>query len=210
MNRQLTVLGYIRQYEKVNKIHIPQGIVLVFILFYGNDSDEWDPKFISYTMKLTDRTVTQTLDAEGSSYCKRIIESGIFKWKFKIDQCKGGFILGIWKIKNNTTTPPLKVWFTKNETPFSQRHKPESAAVYGFHSKTSCLTRNDGWALGPEYGIYPANDSIIEMILDLNKLTLSYIIDGKDYGKAFDVEKSKYRAAVFFYTKGDAITLLKD
>ena len=47
------------------------------------------------------------------------------------------------------------------------------------------------------------------MILDLDELTLSYNIDGKDYGKAFDVEKSKYRAAVYLYNKGATVTLLE-
>ena len=73
------MLGSIHQYERVNEIKIPQGIVLVFILFYGNDSDEWDPKCISPSMKLTDRTVTQTSNTGGSSYCKRTIESDIFR-----------------------------------------------------------------------------------------------------------------------------------
>ena len=73
--------------------------------------------------------------------------------------------------------------------------------------KTACLTDEYGYGLGSKYGINPPNGSIIEMILDLNNLTLSFIIDDKDYGKAFDVENGKYRAAIFF-KKGDAITLL--
>ena len=47
------------------------------------------------------------------------------------------------------------------------------------------------------------------MILDLNKLKLSFIIDGVDYGTAFDVEKCKYRAAVFLRNKGDSVTILE-
>ena len=40
-------------------------------------------------------------------------------------------------------------------------------------------------------------DNVIEMILDLNKLTLSFIIDGKDYGVAFEnIKPSRYKACM--------------
>lgn len=63
-------------------------------------------------------------------------------------------------------------------------------------------------ALGKEYGVNPKNGSIIEMILDLDNLTLSYIIDGKDYGKAFDIEKGKYRLGLYMRVEGDSLTLM--
>ena len=159
-------------------------------------------------MQLSNGKVTQTNNLGGSSHCTKIIESGIFKWKFKIDECNNGaFILGIWKCKNKAITPPLATWFTRDVNSSVGNHFD---AGYGFYSKNSCLTDEAGQACGKEYAITPPNGAIIEMILDLNQLTLSYVIDDTDFGKAFDVEKIKYRAAVFFYRKGDAITLLKD
>ena len=47
------------------------------------------------------------------------------------------------------------------------------------------------------------------MILDLNQFALSFIIDGVDYGKAFDVEQCQYRAAFYLLLKGDSVTLLQ-
>ncbi len=46
------------------------------------------------------------------------------------------------------------------------------------------------------------------MIVDCNKQELKYIINGVDYGKAFDIENKKYRAAVNLYEGGDSIRLL--
>ena len=37
---------------------------------------------------------------------------------------------------------------------------------------------------------------MVVMTLDLDELTLSYTLKGKDYGKAFDVEQTEYRAVV--------------
>ena len=37
---------------------------------------------------------------------------------------------------------------------------------------------------------------IIDMYLDLNNFELKYSINDKDYGKAFDVENTSYRAVV--------------
>ena len=201
--RQLTVYGWIRQHEKLYNQMIIEGIVIICVLFYGNYVDEWDPECIGTGTKLSNRTLIHEKIGTSSSFCKRVIESGVFKWRFKIDQCKnGGFILGIWRAKTNTASPPLTTWFTNGGFD----------AGYGFclniPFEDACLTNKEGDAWGSKYGIDPSNGSIIEMILDLNKLTLGFIIDDKDYGKAFDVEKDKYRAAVFFFREGTAITLL--
>ena len=40
-------------------------------------------------------------------------------------------------------------------------------------------------------------NDIIKMILDLDNLILGYVINGKNYGVAFNVEEGSYRAAIF-------------
>ena len=198
-SRQITVYGYIHEYEKVNDVNIPKGIILVLILFYGNDKDEWDPKHISEYMTLSDKTITQKKYDYASSYGKRIIDSGVFKWRLKVNECNNyGFLLGIRRVEDKETYPPTDTWFT--EGGFQNG--------YGFYSHEPILTSSDGFALGEKYGIKPSNGSIIEMILDLDDLTLSYIIDGKDYGKAFDVAKGKYRLGVCMREVPDSLTLL--
>ena len=200
--RRLTVSGYIREYEEVNQVSIPSEIILVLVLFYGNDTDEWDPKLISKCMELKSKTLTQIAVGYRSSYGKRIIDFGIFNWKLRINQWENnGFMLGIRRVKSNDDVPPTETWFTDGGY--------ESG--YGFRIRPSLtsLTGPEGYAYdGKEYGVEPQNGSIIEMILDLENLTLSYIIDGKDYGKAFDVTEGKYRLALFLHMVGDSLTLL--
>ena len=47
------------------------------------------------------------------------------------------------------------------------------------------------------------------MILDFNNMTLRYIINDHDYGKAFDIENGEYMAAVYMYDTGFAIRILQ-
>ena len=198
-DRQCTIYGYIRQYEQSRQINIPEGIILVLILFYGNEKDDWDPNYISKYMKLSDRTVTQISHAFGSSYGKRIMDSGIFKWRLKINQCENnGFIFGIRRVGDPNNPPPTHTWFTNGGWD----------SGYAFRSRYSRLTDDDGYALGKPYGASPENGSIIEMTLDLDELTLSYIIDGKDYGKAFDIKRGKYRMGFYMDQKDDSVSLL--
>lgn len=43
----------------------------------------------------------------------------------------------------------------------------------------------------------------------LFNLSLKYNINGKDYGKAFNIKKGdKYRAAVYLYRVGDSVKLI--
>ena len=46
------------------------------------------------------------------------------------------------------------------------------------------------------------------MCLDFDSLSLSFIINDIDYGKAFDIKQGEYRAAVSFHYNGDCIELL--
>ena len=46
------------------------------------------------------------------------------------------------------------------------------------------------------------------MYVDFDKLQLSYIINGKDYGVAFKITKGKYKVAINMYQEGDIISLV--
>ena len=198
--RQLAVYGYIREYEQVNQVNIPEGIIFVLILFYG-DSDRWDPKYISQYMKLSDRTLTQVEYGMGSSYGQRVVDSGIFKWRLRIDQCTNdGFMLGIRRVKGDEADLPTKYWFTKGG--FGNGYAFRS--IVDEHAR---LTNDRGFALGRQYGSNSPNGAIIEMMLDLDNLTLSYIINDVDYGKAFDIAKGKYRLGLYMGKESDSLTL---
>ena len=197
--RQITVFGYLREQGRVNKLEIIKGIALICILFYGNDSDEWDPKCIHLSVTLTEKVITNRYEVFTNSYCQRICESGRFKWKFEMRGCKNpnkSFMIGI-RMVEGTEIPPLDTFFSC------------AAKGYGFSALGGVLTDNEGFAVGRKYGIVCDDGAIIEMILDLDKLILSYVINGIDYGKAFNVKKSKYRAAVYMRSKGSTVTLLQ-
>ena len=206
-HRKLCVYGYIHESESKYKQQIPTGIIYIIILFYGNDADEWDKTYIALQHKMIDRTIT-VFTPRGSSYGSRIVDSGIFKWKFRIEEMENGveesrggkYMIGIWKGKDKDDAPPTDTFFT------------EGGCGYGLEITGAVLTNSEGYIDDTDvhntYGVECKNGTIIEMILDMNKLTLGFIIDGVDYGKAFDVDKGKYRAAVFMVQKSDSITLL--
>ena len=50
------------------------------------------------------------------------------------------------------------------------------------------------------YGVKCNDNDIVEMIIDFDKRTIKYIINGKDYGVAFkELPKRKYRPLVHMY-----------
>ena len=206
IERQMIVYGFIHRFESKNKQEIPEGIILVCVLFYGNGADEWDLEQISDYMTLSDRTITQSENHLASSYCKNIIESGIFSWKFRIEDNSNGtdwegggkFMIGIWKVKDKE--PVKDTYFTRGG----------GVKGYGFEPNGAILTNDNGNVDDAlEYVRRCRKGIVIEMILNLDELVLSFKIDGEDYGKAFDVEGCKYRAAVYMLEKNDSITLLR-
>ena len=65
------------------------------------------------------------------------------------------------------------------------------------------------WTDKSSYSEWVYEGDIICIFLDFINLSLSYIINGKDYGIAFKIKKSKYRLAISSYYKNDSIELLE-
>ena len=59
-----------------------------------------------------------------------------------------------------------------------------------------------------KYGIECTDGDHIEMELNMDELHVKYIINDKDYGKAFDVQAETYRAAVHLYREGDKLRIM--
>ncbi len=72
----------------------------------------------------------------------------------------------------------------------------------------AALRQHEQYGEGPNYGISLVEGDIITMNIDLDALFLSFNINNKDYGKAFNIKKIKYRAAISFCSKGSSIELL--
>lgn len=186
---QFTVYGYIHEHQSSSNLKIPQDIILLCLLFYG-DTDAWDPKCIPTTMKLDHKTLTQCRNAPANVCCQAIIESGSIEWRFRIEEANpfGMLKIGIWKIRSLQNQPPL--------------------TGYIYNMNANGYEYNVVNALRDKYGMEYRSGSIITMTLDMNKLSLKYVLDGMDCGVLWTVEKCKYRAFVSMFCMNDSVTIL--
>eukprot|EP01084_Bolivina_argentea_P193674 332256_1 len=197
------IFGYIHNMETLySKVVIPEEIVFICICYFGN-GDEWDDKWIGphMTLDIHTHTVTQTkTSAYESAFLKTIVDSGYHEWTFKIEKFvehHSFMMIGLWKVQQ---TPPISDYFTADG--------PNGYAYCTGHAKLSNpITGNTDWN---QYGIVCQSGTIVTMILDFDKATLSYIINGENAGKAFDIEPfQRYKAAVYMIYNGDSIRFIE-
>ena len=147
-------------------------------------------------------------NTDASAYLLGIIDSGVHEYKLNISRLKRGLTggwkqtIGIWKVNENNKPPWSGDFFLKAR-------------------KGSLGLNNRGRRLVGEK-LYPGDDQhdynncpgyksgdTVDMIIDFDKLELRFKINGKDYGKAGDLNpEHKYRVAVSLMIKDDAIQLL--
>ena len=58
------------------------------------------------------------------------------------------------------------------------------------------------------YGKICETGDMIEMQLNMNDLYVKYLINGEDYGKAFEVTPGSYRCAIYLYNPGDKLRII--
>lgn len=204
IKRQRTVYGYIRELEASFQLDIPQGVIDIFVLFYG-DPEKWDIKLCKDTDAVSfdeQRRIVTNKSQSVNVYGERIIDSGYFKWKFEVKFGGGGsdsLMIGLWRINDNKP-PPI------NHTHFTDGVEQG----YGYHCSSGDLISTDvGYGIYKQYGPSDIENSIIEMTVDFDSLSLSFKVDDQDLGKAFDITQDKYRLAVYFTHKGDYVKILE-
>ena len=223
------VFGFIRNSQNYfpqnnSYYNIPDLVIQICLLYYLMN-DKFDKKCIGESMKLNEKEQTITMENEtsNSAFLTNIIDHGIHHWRFKIKQCAklrgsennwGGewyTTLGIWKVKSDDNEEKLPI-----NTYFSEKYK--GSRSYGFAYNIGELLDIDGGLPKDsgnstddkfKYGIKCTTNDIIDMICDLEKYELRFNINTKKYGKAFDIEKCKYRAVINLYTQSDSITLIQ-
>ena len=142
--------------------------------------DHWGTKS---NMKMRGRTITAV-----GGYChlygRRRVSSGIFRWRFRI---------------NHVSSPRTEIGVVAKDLPINRYSMEVKEGNFFFYGKSSSRRK---------YGRGCKAGSIIEMILDLDQFKLSYVVDGRDYGKACDVEKGSYRAFVCLVQPEESMTML--
>eukprot|EP01084_Bolivina_argentea_P208738 355760_1 len=214
------VFGYIRKCQShlfpsnITYYTIPDLVIHLCLSYYHILMDKWHIDSLCDEFILENETlITNNAEWDNDSECYRtaflsnIIESGKHKWTFQILNYKGkshgyNYFFGIHKISSCRDLKELsKTYFTQ-----------DTKNVYGWLASCRMLLDlsydDDEGSCSERYGQEIKDNDIVEMCIDLYNMQLKYIINGKDYGKAFDIEKTKYRAAVLLSCQGNQIKLL--
>merc|ERR1712228_112001 len=133
-----------------------------------------------------------------TAFMRNVINHGINRWTFRINVYEGwgNVMIGLWDLKYKYRHIHIgKGCFT--------------SYVYDYaYAEINDYEEGDSWSGGNTYGVKCKQGSIIQMIVNFNDLTIKYIIDEVDCGKAFDIESAEYKCAVTLYPKGTQIELL--
>eukprot|EP01084_Bolivina_argentea_P034575 64017_1 len=193
-----TVFGFTRNISKTYNYNIPIVITNITLLYYF-ENDNWDKTLVGDFMHIDEHNcLTHKGDVSGTAFLTKEFDSGVHSWRFKIEKvCDYG--------KNDWTTTIGIFDATENMSIACNDVFVRYGIGFGYQMGHIVNCDADDFT---EYGIRCKKGDIIEMIVDCDKQELKYIINGVDYGKAFDIDKKKYRAAVNLWAKGDAIRLL--
>eukprot|EP01084_Bolivina_argentea_P121971 216167_1 len=198
------IAGYIRRFDEKNLLtyQIPTDIIHLIRIFAV--LERWNDKCIAYRVIINENDVMQWKNGPSSVYLMNVVESGRHIWTFKIEtisnkytDIKNKFMLfGIFKA-NEYNQNPDDIFIKRNNS------------GYGFiasHAHKS-LPEVGGW-IGYKYGKKCNKGDVIEMCLDFNDCSLSYRINQVAFGKAFDIDKTKYCGAVSMHYKKDKVFLM--
>eukprot|EP01084_Bolivina_argentea_P060355 110273_1 len=213
-------------------------LIYYVILYYYQEKDEWDINMLSCRIKTEPNDKNTIIHVGGpnregangepafgrddadnraltSSYLTMIIENDkIFKWRFKIKSIKKGIdspmddaiVIGIVNCENYEECMDDPTYLKLSFFPIF--------SGYGFSLGEAVITDEGCTYEDPEvskqfrYGVKCKTNDIVEMELNMKTLQLKYMINGIDYGTAFNVQKGRYKAAVAIWNKGDSVKLL--
>lgn len=207
------VFGYVRNVQKslppTNYYNIPEGIIYVCLLFFGNIY-EIDSELTSDNLKYDDNCIECTSKGYNYLFFKEIMISGQYEFRFKmksVNTAKSNhdFFIGI-KEENETKTKVGK---------FREATTPSFCYVGTYmHSKTqwkdrgqAVVFKNSGTHKN-KYGKYLQDNDMITMIVDMDQKELKYVVNDIEYEVAAKFKDGSYRAVIMLYDVGDAIEML--
>ena len=161
-------------------------------------TDVWDTNCKGKDVQITTKSIVTTYTRYTTCYLSRVASKGIHIWRFRIDNKGSGCwrLIGIWKTKY---TPNTNSYFVNGGN---------KAYAFAIDQPRLADPNKDGTNLSGTYGKVCDKGEIVQMTLNLIDCILSFKIGPNDYGKAFDVEKTSYRAAVTIYDQFKTITLV--
>jgi len=170
-------------------------------------TDQWDAQQIGDLMTLNKNRVTYTGNPKyprneggNTAFFSKIVEHGVHRWTFKVNLQFSNWwavTIGIYKVRDDASALPINDIFCLGQ-----------GRGYGYNVTEGTLTDlqsggafSDAVQYGPEFFF----EGLVEMVLDLDKMELKWIVDGQDNGKAFTVAKGSYMAAVNLSLVGDYV-----
>eukprot|EP01084_Bolivina_argentea_P038329 70863_1 len=213
-----TVYGYCHRLKP--QIRIPSDIIKLCFAFYALIlSDEWDTNKKSRKINIYQNIWARYPKQQkiyrqhlGTTFGVKVCTNGVHKWILRIVESNNinsnySIVVGVVKNKfideclNNSKTfkhPGGTNAGSKMPVAFMRFNSIDIG--YGFVANRACkmmkfnVNDHELWKYGERFRYLT---HMMHVILDMDKHTLSFIINGTDYGKAFDVDKnSGYRLAV--------------
>ena len=189
--QELCVKGYVR--ENCADLQIPEVLLKLFALFYIVKMDKWNTEIVSYGIFIDeDRNMIETKNVGWSrnAFGSYIIKKGMINtWNLRLRSTANQQIYG-----NQTVANLIGIM---------ERDKIKSSGVKGHfinpenggYAYCTFLSdiKHDGWNSKwcKRYGEKCYYDAAVSMTLDMTQEKkesglLSYVINGTDYGVAFD------------------------
>lgn len=200
--------GFIKQCQQLlpsdSVYYTIPSLVIHWILLYFSLGDEFDQHHKSFKLTQNNRIAETKDNANSIVLSSKRVNSGIHRWKIHlIKQSTKNLnwkrVLGIWKTSHSI---PAHM-----NTNVAYEHYP--GQLYGWIINANLKTNGDKRNFMQYAKRECVTGDIIEIILDLNQQTLSFICNGKDVGVAFDnVDKTEYRMFYCTVSRGDKIKLI--
>ena len=198
------VSAYIHDIElsfpKNNIFYTIPSLIIHWCLLYFYSKDEFDPANANayYTFSKNNTIAVQRLGGEMAVMLKNIVSAGIHQWKFRI-------------LKDNSfkmTFGVITADYQSIATSGQLWQESYQDKAYGVVLAAPNLA-NDDEQTGIRFSCNCAVNGIVEMILDLVKMELRFIIDGRDYGTMItDLPKCDYKACVSGYSNEASYEIL--
>ena len=197
----ILVAGYINEHMNQYELQIPDDIIgICFLFWFIKVCDEWDREHLPGAVKIDGQTVKATSWGDQCVYGCHSIDKGSHQWTLQLTRKTTGkwFCIGIIEDK-----PEILKEF-QNSVNFILEH--------------GCLLHSDGkfYRGSITYGEsymgqtrFEEEDTRIAMALDMDNHTLSFNIDGIDYGVATNkLDKDRYRMVITLDTENHEVKLL--